>query len=124
MPLFTYRCPNTGRLAQGFTAEDISADTDIYEVVRCVLCRQVHRVNPANDHPAQVEGSGPRQNSVPTPKALVDVCTMTVRTRAGGTRSGHAPRRHRVRGGVERDVVVRPDRVADRHEHAAASSSK
>jgi len=47
MPLFTYRCPNTGRLAQGFTAEDISADTDIYEVVRCVLCRQVHRVNPA-----------------------------------------------------------------------------
>ena len=47
MPLFTYRSPNTGRLAQGFTAEDKSADTGIYEVVRCVLCRQVHHVNPA-----------------------------------------------------------------------------
>jgi hypothetical protein len=47
MPLFTYRCPNTGHLAQSFTAEDVSADTGTYEVVRCILCRQIHRVNPA-----------------------------------------------------------------------------
>ena len=62
MPLFTYRCPNIGRLAQGFTAEDISADTGAYEVVRCVLCRQTHRVNPATgrilgeDHEQAVAG--------------------------------------------------------------------
>jgi hypothetical protein len=47
MPLFAYRCPNTGRSAQGFTAEDVSLDTGAYEVVRCVLCRKIHRVNPA-----------------------------------------------------------------------------
>jgi hypothetical protein len=47
MPLFTYRCPNTGRSAQGFTAEDVSLDIGTYEVVRCVLCRKIHRVNPA-----------------------------------------------------------------------------
>ncbi len=47
MPLFTYRCPKTGRLAQAFSAEDVSEDTRTYELVRCALCQQFHQVNPA-----------------------------------------------------------------------------
>ncbi len=47
MPLFNYRCPKTGQLVQAFSAEDVSEDTRTYELVRCALCRQFHRVNPA-----------------------------------------------------------------------------
>jgi hypothetical protein len=47
MPLFTYRCPNTGYLIQGFSAEDVAEDTRTYELVRCSLCNRMHRVNPA-----------------------------------------------------------------------------
>jgi hypothetical protein len=47
MPLFTYRCPKTGQFVQAFSAEDVSEDTYTYEFIRCALCRQIHRVNPA-----------------------------------------------------------------------------
>ena len=47
MPLFTYRCPKTGQLVQAFSAEDVSENTNTYEFVRCALCQQIHRVNPA-----------------------------------------------------------------------------
>ena len=47
MPLFMYRCPQTGYRVQGFSAEDISEDQHIYEPVTCPVCRQVHLVNPA-----------------------------------------------------------------------------
>ena len=47
MPLFTYRCPKTGQLVQAFSAEDVSEDTHTHEFVRCALCQQIHRVNPA-----------------------------------------------------------------------------
>jgi hypothetical protein len=33
MPLFMYRCPNTGYRVQGFVAEDTSEDGLIYEPV-------------------------------------------------------------------------------------------
>ncbi len=46
MPPFMYRCPNTSRRVQGFIAEEVSAD-DTYESVTCVMCQQVHLVNPA-----------------------------------------------------------------------------
>jgi hypothetical protein len=47
MPLFIYRCPNTGHLVQGFSAEDVSEDARTYESVVCTMCRQTHLVNPA-----------------------------------------------------------------------------
>ncbi len=47
MPLFMYRCPNTGYRVQGFSAEDISEDQKTYESVTCPVCRQLHLVNPA-----------------------------------------------------------------------------
>ena len=47
MPLFIYRCPNTGRLVQGFSAEDVSVDKRTYEPVQCAACRRFHAVNPA-----------------------------------------------------------------------------
>ena len=46
MAPFLYRCPNTGYRVQGFVAEDVS-DPDTYEPVTCVMCQQVHLVNPA-----------------------------------------------------------------------------
>ena len=47
MPLFTYRCPKTRRLVQGFSAEDTSEDQHVYEPMTCPVCHQVHYVNPA-----------------------------------------------------------------------------
>jgi len=44
MAPFTYRCPNTGKTVQGFTAEEVSDDT--YESISCLACRKVHFVNP------------------------------------------------------------------------------
>jgi hypothetical protein len=48
MPAFIFRCPNTGKNVQGFTAEDVSDDADAYQTLTCLACRQVHLVNPAN----------------------------------------------------------------------------
>ena len=47
VPLFIYRCPNTGYLVQGFSAEDVSVDTHTYEPVLCPVCKGYHSVNPA-----------------------------------------------------------------------------
>jgi hypothetical protein len=46
MPLFIYRCPNTGHRVQGFVAEDTSEDGHVYEPVTCPVCHQIHHVNP------------------------------------------------------------------------------
>lgn len=46
MPTFLYRCPNTGFKVQGYSAEETS-DEDAYQSVTCIMCRQVHLVNPA-----------------------------------------------------------------------------
>ncbi len=47
MPPFLYRCPNTGKTVQGFSAEDVSDEPDTYETVTCLACRQVHLINPS-----------------------------------------------------------------------------
>jgi len=47
MPLFVYRCPNTGYLVQGFCAEEVSVDIHTYEPVLCTACNRHHSVNPA-----------------------------------------------------------------------------
>lgn len=44
MPPFMYRCPNTGYRVQGFVAEE--PDNDSYEPVLCVICQQIHLVDP------------------------------------------------------------------------------
>ena len=46
MPPFLYLCPNTGLRVQGFVAEEVSDDTDRYEPITCLACRQVHYVAP------------------------------------------------------------------------------
>jgi hypothetical protein len=41
-----YRCPNTGLRIQALAAEEITEGEDTYEAVTCIMCRQVHLVNP------------------------------------------------------------------------------
>jgi hypothetical protein len=45
MAPFIYRCPTTGMNVQGWFADDVSADEDIYETVTCLACRQAHLIN-------------------------------------------------------------------------------
>ena len=47
MPLFLYRCPQTGYRVQGFSAEDASEDRHVFEPVTCPVCDRMHYVNPA-----------------------------------------------------------------------------
>jgi len=47
MSAFVYRCPNMGKLVQGWTAEDpYESEADEYQPVRCIACMRVHMVNP------------------------------------------------------------------------------
>jgi len=46
MPLFVYRCPNTGQKVQGFTAEELNGNDKVYKTITCLACQQVHLVNP------------------------------------------------------------------------------
>jgi hypothetical protein len=47
MAPFLYRCPNTGLRVQGFIAQEVPEDTDTFETITCLACRQIHLVNPA-----------------------------------------------------------------------------
>ena len=44
---FIYRCPNTGFRIQGYVAEETSDDENSYEAVACLVCKQIHLVNPS-----------------------------------------------------------------------------
>ena len=46
MAAFIYRCPNTGLRIQALATEEITEDEHTYEPVTCIMCRQVHLVNP------------------------------------------------------------------------------
>jgi len=51
MPGFIFRCPNTGVRVQAFAAEpatdsESTVDENAREAVHCVMCQQVHYVNP------------------------------------------------------------------------------
>ena len=46
MGAFLFCCPNTGRTVQGWTAEEVSPDSDQYEAITCTACLAVHLVNP------------------------------------------------------------------------------
>jgi hypothetical protein len=41
---FLYRCPNTSYRVQGFVADEVDPDT--YQQITCIICQQVHFVNP------------------------------------------------------------------------------
>jgi len=48
MRTFLYRCPTTGFRVQGYSAEQTSDDDATYEAVTCIVCQQIHLVNPNN----------------------------------------------------------------------------
>ena len=48
MRTFLYRCPTTGFRVQGYFPEQTSVDDSTYEAVTCIICKQVHLVNPNN----------------------------------------------------------------------------
>jgi hypothetical protein len=47
MAPFLFQCPNTGLNVQGWSAEQIPADSEIYVTMECIACRGVHLVNPS-----------------------------------------------------------------------------
>ena len=47
MTPFLFRCPNTGFNVQGWIAEAVeNGDAERYESVSCLVCQQLHFVNP------------------------------------------------------------------------------
>jgi hypothetical protein len=48
MAPFLFQCPNTGLNVQGWSAEEIPADSGIYLTTECLACRRVHLVNPTS----------------------------------------------------------------------------
>jgi hypothetical protein len=51
-----YRCPNTGNLVQGLVVDEMSGDASTYEAVNCLMCLQVHYVNPTTGKVLGAEG--------------------------------------------------------------------
>jgi hypothetical protein len=43
---FLYRCPNTGRQVQAWSADDPTEDDDAYQTVTCLAYAGLHLVNP------------------------------------------------------------------------------
>ena len=47
MVTFLYRCPSTGRNAQGWFADDVvTREDEAYQAITCPACRLTHFVNP------------------------------------------------------------------------------
>jgi hypothetical protein len=46
MTAFTFRCPDTGQIVQGFAAEDETTVGGQYVAIECLACRRLHLVNP------------------------------------------------------------------------------
>jgi hypothetical protein len=55
MTTFLYRCPNTEKPVQGWTADEVVGDGNTYISVQCLACRQLHYVNPST---GKVLGAG------------------------------------------------------------------
>ena len=47
MATVLFRCLNTGFRVQGYLPEQKSDDENLYVPVDCLMCKQVHLVNPA-----------------------------------------------------------------------------
>jgi hypothetical protein len=46
MASFIFRCPNTSKNVQGWTADDAPDESDTFVPQQCIACRQLHYVNP------------------------------------------------------------------------------
>ena len=46
MAAFIFRCPHTKLRVQGFVTNEITENTNTYEPLTCIMCRQLHHVNP------------------------------------------------------------------------------
>jgi hypothetical protein len=47
MAPLTYRCPHTGYHVQWLAEEVLGLETETYQPVNCIVCQQIHYVNPA-----------------------------------------------------------------------------
>jgi len=45
MATFIFRCPNTGLNVQGWSAEEMPDEPNVYETITCTACGQLHLVN-------------------------------------------------------------------------------
>ena len=43
---FVFRCPRTSLNVQGFVADDVSSEEEVFVSVGCLACGQAHFVNP------------------------------------------------------------------------------
>ena len=43
---FAHRCPRTGQIVHGHSADDLIGSGDAYEPVICTACGRTHLVNP------------------------------------------------------------------------------
>jgi hypothetical protein len=57
MAPFLFQCPNPQLHVQGWSAEEIPADSEIYLTMECLACRRVHLVNPATGKVMGNDGS-------------------------------------------------------------------
>src|SRR6516162_6444251 len=46
MAAFIFRCPHTKLRVQGFVTNEITENTNTYEPETCIMCQQLHHVNP------------------------------------------------------------------------------
>jgi hypothetical protein len=58
MPPFIYRCPNTGFHVQGYGTDDDEPERagDVFVGVTCLVCGQMHFVNPKTGKTAGESG--------------------------------------------------------------------
>jgi hypothetical protein len=55
MPVFVFRCPNSGLQVQGYTRNEVAENSETYEGILCAMCQRIHLVNPAS---GEVAGDG------------------------------------------------------------------
>jgi hypothetical protein len=46
MTTFSFRCPNTGLIVQGWITHDPTKQADTYEPITCTACSRTHWVDP------------------------------------------------------------------------------
>jgi hypothetical protein len=46
METFVFRCPRTSLNVQGFVADDVSSEDEMFISIGCLACGQAHFVNP------------------------------------------------------------------------------
>lgn len=60
---FTFRCPTSSLIVQGFT-DDRAPAGDYYEAVECTACNHIHFVNPLNGSVMRAEADRQKTRTV------------------------------------------------------------